>query len=101
MMPMKPKTSATTRPRFSRSPSMKMAMTLAQIGVVNSMAKTSASGSSAIPVIQPSWAAKWTMLRENWVPSRAVRHMPGSAITTKGSRITSEPSVRNSMIWKL
>jgi hypothetical protein len=43
---------ATTRDRFSFSPRNKLASNAAQIGVVNSMAMTSASGSNVTPTAQ-------------------------------------------------
>ena len=100
---MKPRTTATRRPLVIVSLRSGIASSATQAGVVNSSAKTVASGRSVRPKAHPSVAAKWITLRARWSLKRR-GFSPGrsSGLTSaRASRIRTPAALRTASISKI
>ena len=100
-MPVSPSTSMTVRPRFNRSPRIGMASMAVHTGIVNSIAKTVASGSIAIAYTQAYWPPKCSTLRTTCRPKRRVRTAPTPKRGSTASTRANETRLRRNRISKL
>jgi hypothetical protein len=90
-----------TRLRSRRSPRINTASTAVHTGMVNSIAKTVASGSIPIAYTHAYWPPKWNTLRTKCTPIRRVRsaRIPNQGKTA--SMMTSETRLRRKRISKV
>ena len=92
---------ASIRGPVSRSPRKSQAKKATQIGMVNSSAKTDASGKNTTPMVQKYWAVKCTILRMKCRRSIFISRTSGKSLRARTRMMMSPTSARKNSTCRM